>query len=70
MLTFRSEGDVDTWCERRSIEKGAVLTLQQMWDLCKVWYPGRGEASWRGRSVEEAQALFLSVGLTGSFWTF
>ena len=70
MLAFRSEGNIDAWCERRHIEKGAVLTLQQMWDLCKVWYPGRAEETWRGRSTEEAEALFRSVGLTGPFWTF
>ena len=70
MLTFRSEGDVDTWCERRQISKGPCLSLQQMWNLCKVWYPGRAEESWRGRSTQEAEDLFRSVGLTGPFWTF
>jgi len=70
MLTFRSEADVDRWCKRRQVPKGAILSLGQMWDLCQVWYPGRAEETWRGRSADEAEALFRSVGLTGPFWTF
>ena len=70
MLSFRSEAEVDAWCERRSITRGAVLTLHQMWELSQVWYPGRADPTWRGRSTEEAETLLRSVGLEGSFWTF
>ncbi len=70
MLSFRSEAEVGAWCERRGIARGAVLTLHQMWELSVVWYAGRTDPTWRGRSPEEAEALFRSVGLEGAFWTF
>jgi hypothetical protein len=39
-----------------------------MWALARVWYAGRLEEGWRGRSDEEAQAILDGVGLTGEFW--
>ncbi len=70
MLSFRSEVEVDAWCERRGIARGVVLTPHRMWELCQLWYPGRADPTWRGRSTEDAEALFRSVGLEGEFWKF
>ena len=39
-----------------------------MWALARVWYAGRLDLGWRGRSVEASQAILDSVGLTGDFW--
>jgi hypothetical protein len=39
-----------------------------MWDLVRLWYAGRADPSWRGRSVEDASAILTGVGLTGDFW--
>lgn len=44
------------------------MPLEQMWALARVWYAGRLEPAWRGRSMEEAQAILESVGLRGKFW--
>ncbi len=70
MLSFRSEADVDAWCERRAIPRGAVMDLDVIWALARVWYAGRAGAGWRGRSTDEAQALLDAAGLEGTFWNF
>ena len=70
MLSFRSEADVDAWCRRGAIARGAVMDLDMIWALSRVWYAGRADADWRGRSADEAQAVVDSVGLEGKFWDF
>jgi hypothetical protein len=60
---------VDAWCARRAIARGVVLRLDQVWQLAQAWYAGHADATWRGRSSEEAVAVFRSVGLRGPFWT-
>ena len=44
------------------------MTFAQMWALAQVWYAGRLDEEWRGRSAEDSQAVLESVGLTGEFW--
>ncbi|MCH7717689.1 MAG: hypothetical protein IH876_16310 [Gemmatimonadetes bacterium] len=68
MLYFRSEADVDAWCERRSITRGAVVGMAQCWELARRWYDGRLSSDWRGWSPEAAEAIFREVGLTDAFW--
>jgi len=59
---------VDAWLERTGHARGAVLSFEQMWALARLWYAGRLEEEWRGRSAAEAQRLLDDVGLTGEFW--
>jgi len=68
MLYFRSEDDVQAWCERKQKTRGEVLTLDQVWALSKVWYQDRLSPGYRGRSIERVVQLFESVGLTSTFW--
>ncbi len=68
MLAFRSEAHVDEWCSRRGIPKGAVFTLDQAWRLADAWYADKLSPEWTRASVEEAQATFAAIGLTGDFW--
>lgn len=70
MLSFRSEADIDLWCERRRLARGAVMDLELIWQLAQVWYAGRTRAEWRGRSAEQCQAIVTAVGLDGEFWKF
>ncbi len=70
MLGFRSEADVDRWCERRRIGRGAVMDLELIWRLSQAWYAGRADAAWRGQSTEQSHAIVRSVRLVGEFWTF
>jgi hypothetical protein len=68
MLAFRSEAHVDRWCEQRRIQKGAVFSLGQAWELAQAWYADRLSPEWRRATPEEAQRVFAEVGLTGEFW--
>lgn len=44
------------------------MTISQAWDLSQKWYGNRLELDFRRPTVDEAQAIFTSVGLTGAFW--
>jgi len=47
---------------------GALLSLQQQWDLARTWYADRMAPDWRRRTAAEAEAVFAGIGLTGEFW--
>lgn len=68
MLLFRAEEHIDRWCRAWDIERGATLTPQQGWELARGWYKGKLNPEWRRHTVEEAESLLSSVGLTGDFW--
>jgi hypothetical protein len=68
MLAFRSEAHVDRWCRARRLPRGAVFSLDQAWQLAQEWYADRMAPDWRRRTPAEAEAVFASIGLTGSFW--
>jgi hypothetical protein len=70
MLFFRSEEDVDRWCEKWRFQRGGTMPLATGWKLAHAWYsPDRRQPDWRRRTVDEAEALFAQLGLTGSFWS-
>jgi hypothetical protein len=48
--------------------RGAVLTLDQLWRLARAWYHDRLDPDFRGRTIEEAEAIFATVDLDGPFW--
>ena len=68
MLLFRSEEHVKQWCQQRGLEVGGFLTLDQVWRLAGRWYGRRMSPDWRRFTVEEAQAVFTELGMTGPFW--
>jgi hypothetical protein len=69
MLLFRSEEHVDNWCQQWNQPHGATLTLEQGWSLAQQWYgPDRRDPTWRRYSMDEAHAIFASLGLTSPFW--
>ncbi len=68
MLLFRSEEHLEEWRRERGLDRGAVLSLQQQWQLADAWYPGRLDPDWKRRTPEQAQAVFEELGLTGTFW--
>jgi hypothetical protein len=65
---FVEESDVDPWCERHAMQRGAVMTLDQLWRFASDWYGAYLRAPWRKRSIEEVRAVFQANGLTGPFW--
>lgn len=68
MLLFRSEEHVKNWSQRRGLPPGAILTLDQEWDLARLWYADRMSPDWRRKTPAEAQAIFAGLGLTDEFW--
>ncbi len=68
MLLFRSEEHVRNWYRRQGMSLGAILTLEQQWELARIWYADRMSPDWRRRTPEEAEAVFGGLGLTGDFW--
>jgi hypothetical protein len=44
------------------------MTLPQAWELSQQWYGDRLSPGFRRKTIDEAHAIFASVGLTGAFW--
>ncbi|MEM9951006.1 MAG: hypothetical protein AAF846_05365 [Chloroflexota bacterium] len=70
MLLFRDEEKVNEWVNTTGEARGAILTLQHVWELSKLWYSNRMSPHYRGRTASEAQAIFTKLGLTDDFWQF
>jgi hypothetical protein len=49
---------------------GELLTVEQVWELSKLWYQDRLSPEFRGRTIEEAHQIFEKLGLTSNFWRF
>ena len=70
MLLFRDEEEITIWVNRTGETRGEFLTLQKVWELSKLWYGNRMSPDYRGRSAGEAEAIFMQLGLTSTFWQF
>lgn len=68
MLLFRDEEHVDRWCRARDLNRGAVFTPDQGWQLAYGWFKDKLKPDWRRHTVDEAEALLAAVGLEGPFW--
>jgi hypothetical protein len=68
MLFFQSEETLDEWLIPHKAQRGAVLSIPQLWELSLRWYEDRMSAEYRGRTIEQAQKIFEAVGLTSEFW--
>ena len=68
MLLFRDEEHVDRWCRARDLNRGALFTPEQGWQLALGWFRDKLKPDWRRHTIEEAEALLTSVGLEGPFW--
>lgn len=69
MLMFRNESQVDAWCASRSLPKGDVRPIEQIWAFAAEWYARHADADWNKWSVQEAAEIFTRHGLTGPIWT-
>jgi hypothetical protein len=70
MLLFRDEQEIETWCKHTGEPRGAVVPLQKILELSKVWYGTRMSPAYRGRTQEATEAILAQFGLTGDFWKF
>jgi hypothetical protein len=68
MLLFRSEEHLDRWLADTGHPRGASFSIQTCWDLARAWYADKGKPTYRRKTVDEANATFESLGLTGDFW--
>ena len=68
MLFFRSEEHARTWRERTGMAGANVLSLDQAARLAHAWYARKLAPDWRRHTVEEAEALFATLGLDREFW--
>ena len=68
MLLFQSEEWIDKWCKRNNLERGEVLTINQTWELSKLWYGNRMSMEYHGRSTEQAAEIFKQAELMSEFW--
>ena len=68
MLTFESEDAVDHWCKKYRVAKGEVKSIQEVWELAKVWYGNYLSPSWTRKSPERAREIFQQTGFTSDFW--
>jgi len=68
MLLFRSEEHAARWREVHGLPGARTMPLETAWRLAKAWYERKLEPNWRRHTLEEAEALFDELGLTGEFW--
>jgi hypothetical protein len=68
MLLFQLEEWVDKWCKRHHLGRGEILTIDQVWELSKLWYHNRMSVDYHGRSAEQVAEIFRQAGLTSAFW--
>jgi len=68
VLPFHSSGQVTTWCECHGIAEGEVVRVRNVQELARIWYGPYANRDWRKWTVEEAQGIFESAGLTSDFW--
>jgi hypothetical protein len=69
MLLFRSEEGIDRGAAEKGVTRGESLSLERIWELSKLWYGGRLDPTYRGRSAAEVEGIFQRVGLTSPFWS-
>jgi hypothetical protein len=68
VLPFRRESEIDAWCARHRIPRGAAVPIGQVQVLGRVWYGRHMDRSWRKWTVAQARSIFEQVGLTDRFW--
>jgi hypothetical protein len=68
MLLFRSEEHADRWCGQKQLQRGATFSPETAWKLAHAWYGQRMQPNWQRLTLDGAEALLTSIGLTGAFW--
>ncbi|KGB53065.1 Alkylmercury lyase [Sphingopyxis sp. LC81] len=66
---FRTEADVEDWCARHALPKGAVVPMPTMWAFARDWYGDAIRKPWRKRSADEVRTVFERHGFTSPFWS-
>lgn len=45
------------------------MTPRQCWQLARAWYADKLSPDWRRKTLEEAEEVLSSIGLTEPFWS-
>ena len=53
---------------RNYLESGEVLTLNQVWELSKLWYQDCLSLDYYGRSMKQVAEIFTQARLMSDFW--
>jgi hypothetical protein len=65
---FHHDADIDEWCARHDLPRGAVMTLPALLAFAQDWYGHYLREPWRKRSTNEARDLFARHGFVSDFW--
>jgi hypothetical protein len=65
---FRVAEDAAAWSTRHGLAVGDVAPIDRVLALARVWYGRHLDPNWRKWSIDEARAMFTSVGLTSPTW--
>jgi hypothetical protein len=68
MLFFQSEELLNQWLVAQKAQRGAVLSISQLWELARRWYGDRMSPQYHGRTIEQIQEIFKGLGLASRFW--
>jgi hypothetical protein len=68
MLLFRDEEHATNWRTQHQVTEAGRMSLDTGWRLARTWYTDKRGPNWRRSSLEDAEALFARLGLTGDFW--
>jgi hypothetical protein len=68
MLFFRSEENVQRWCQASNLPVRPMISLSQLWFLAVTWYGNRLTADSRRPAPDEMVSIFAQAGLEGPFW--
>jgi hypothetical protein len=68
MLFFRSEAQVEQWCQVQGVAKRPLVAVDQLWQLAVAWYGNRMSPDARRPGPDEVREIFARIGLVGSFW--
>lgn len=68
MLLFRSEENVQGWCQAHGVPLRPMINLSQLWRLAQTWYGNRLTVDSRRPAPDEMVSIFAQIGLQGPFW--
>jgi hypothetical protein len=69
LLPFPTPDAIEPWTKRHGFPLGAIIPIQQLAALARVWYGSHANAHWKKWSLSEAAEIFRQVGLQGAFWS-
>ena len=68
MLLLRSEEQTPAWSQQNGLPVGAILSVEQIWELSLRWYADRMSPDYSGRGADTIKSILDSLGLCGDYW--